>query len=255
MLEAQQYNLTMRGLPKVLDWVVEHTRRLHNPSEQHQTVLTGGSNYTIEVRQPVLFPACIRQPVTPSSRQSTDFVLLSLPGRYVSAEPSPCARHDRGSRSSSPAFIFLHQASLSFAFHRHLSLEGSATAFFFLVQVKVPLCFFPAVVSGRAAEKQLLTSTLMTQILTRLFLEAGDDILCEEYTYPHVPESMVLPAGYRSVAVKIDDQGIIPELLLHTLEAMVDRGERTPKLLYTIPVGQNPTGEGLPRCFCSSGDA
>lgn len=81
------------------------------------------------------------------------------------------------------------------------------------------------------------------QMLMRIFLEPGDAMLCEEYTYPHVPESLVLPAGFKSVRCEMDERGVIPERLLATLEAMEARGERTPRLLYTIPTGQNPTGE------------
>ena len=81
------------------------------------------------------------------------------------------------------------------------------------------------------------------QILMRLFMNPGDAILCEEYTYPHVPESLVLPVGYRSIGMEVDEFGIIPELLLATLERMQAAGEAIPRLLYTIPVGQNPTSE------------
>lgn len=79
-------------------------------------------------------------------------------------------------------------------------------------------------------------------MLFRLFMEPGDGILCEEYTYPHVPESLVLPAGYHSLRVEIDKHGIIPERLLATLEGLERAGKQMPKLLYTIPTGQNPTG-------------
>ena len=81
-------------------------------------------------------------------------------------------------------------------------------------------------------------------------MEPGDSILCEEYTYPHVPESLVSPVGYHSVAVRIDEDGVIPQLLRETLEGMQSRGEKLPRLLYTVPVGQNPTG-GLAALHCT----
>ena len=87
------------------------------------------------------------------------------------------------------------------------------------------------------------------QMLMRLFMDVGDPILCEEYTYPHVPESLVIPMGFVSVGIRIDEHGIIPGHLLETLEKMQASGAKMPKLLYTIPIGQNPTG-GLP--FTSS---
>ncbi len=74
-------------------------------------------------------------------------------------------------------------------------------------------------------------------------MEPGDSILCEEYTYPHVPESLVSPVGYRSIGVRIDEDGVVPELLRETLEGLQSQGEKLPKLLYTVPVGQNPTGQ------------
>lgn len=77
----------------------------------------------------------------------------------------------------------------------------------------------------------------------RLFMDPGDPILCEEYTYPHVPESLVLPVGYKSIKVEIDRFGIIPEKLEHTLKDLTARGQKIPQLLYTIPIGQNPTGD------------
>ena len=88
------------------------------------------------------------------------------------------------------------------------------------------------------------------QILMRLFMNPGDAILCEEYTYPHVPESLVLPVGNRSIGMEVDEFGIIPELLLATLERMQAAGEPIPRLLYTIPVGQNPTSESA-AALCS----
>ena len=73
-------------------------------------------------------------------------------------------------------------------------------------------------------------------------MEPGDSILCEEYTYPHVPESLVLPVGSRSEGMAIDEHGIIPENLRQQLADLKASGCKMPRLLYTIPVGQNPTG-------------
>lgn len=83
-------------------------------------------------------------------------------------------------------------------------------------------------------------------MLIRLFLEPGDPILCEEYTYPHVPESLVIPPGYKSIRVEIDEHGIIPEKLRETLESFDQTGDQLPRVLYTIPTGQNPTGANSP---------
>lgn len=53
----------------------------------------------------------------------------------------------------------------------------------------------------------------MMQIVCELLLERGDYILCEEYTYPSVIESVMLPKGYKALAVDLDQDGILPESL------------------------------------------
>ena len=89
---------------------------------------------------------------------------------------------------------------------------------------------------------EMLSLVRYLQIIMRLFMNPGDSMLCEEYTYPHVPESLVLPAGYESVKVEIDHHGIIPQLLEDQLAQLQREGRKIPPLLYTIPTGQNPTG-------------
>lgn len=85
------------------------------------------------------------------------------------------------------------------------------------------------------------------EILTSLFLDRGDPLLMEEFCYPVMPESIAVPKGYIPLAVPIDEYGIIPQKLRNILEqyykihAHSDHFRR-PKLLYTIPTGQNPTG-------------
>ena len=56
-----------------------------------------------------------------------------------------------------------------------------------------------------------------------------------------VTESIVRPKGYVPLPVAIDDQGIVPAALRDALRSAAAAGT-PPKLLYTIPVGQNPTG-------------
>ena len=74
-------------------------------------------------------------------------------------------------------------------------------------------------------------------------MDPGDAMLCEEYTYPHVPESLVIPVGYRSIGIRMDAHGILPEHLYETLAQIKETGGKMPRLLYTVPVGQNPTGQ------------
>jgi DNA-binding transcriptional MocR family regulator len=80
------------------------------------------------------------------------------------------------------------------------------------------------------------------QVVLRLLLNSGDSMLVEEYTYPHIPESMVEPAGFVVIPIKLDAHGIDPFQLRHTLNDMLAAGKPLPKLLYTVPTGQNPTG-------------
>ena len=77
----------------------------------------------------------------------------------------------------------------------------------------------------------------------RLLMDQGDAMLCEEYTYPHIAESMVQPQGYAAIPLAMDAEGIIPHAFRAHLQSLRDAGQALPKLLYTIPVGQNPTGE------------
>ncbi|MET7932667.1 PLP-dependent aminotransferase family protein [Streptomyces sp. NPDC005322] len=78
----------------------------------------------------------------------------------------------------------------------------------------------------------------LTLIATAL-LEPGDTVVVENPTYLAALQCFAF-AGARIVPVPSDDQGLDPE----ALAAVVER-ER-PKLLYTIPTFQNPTGRTLP---------
>ena len=83
------------------------------------------------------------------------------------------------------------------------------------------------------------------QVVMRLLMDKGDAMLCEEYTYPHIAESMVQPQGYAAIPLDMDAHGIIPGAFRTHLQSLRDAGQPLPKLLYTIPVGQNPTGENV----------
>ena len=82
----------------------------------------------------------------------------------------------------------------------------------------------------------------------RLLMDKGDAMLCEEYTYPHIAESMVQPQGYTAIPLPMDAHGIIPGAFRTHLQSLRDARQPLSRLLYTIPVGQNPTGE-LSECF------
>lgn len=60
----------------------------------------------------------------------------------------------------------------------------------------------------------LLAQTLCNmQIICELLMERGDFVLCEEYTYPSVIESVMVPKGYKALAVDLDQDGMLPESL------------------------------------------
>lgn len=86
----------------------------------------------------------------------------------------------------------------------------------------------------------------VVQMLMSLLMNPGDTIMCEEFTYPHMIESFVIPKGFKVLGITTDDQGIIPEALSKALEARTAQGGTSSRLLYTVPVGQNPTGRSFP---------
>jgi DNA-binding transcriptional MocR family regulator len=72
-----------------------------------------------------------------------------------------------------------------------------------------------------------------------VLLEPGDTVLVEDPTYLAALQRFAM-AGVRCVGVACDDDGLLPD----ALEAAV-RTHR-PKLLYTMPNFQNPSGRTLP---------
>ncbi|KAH0544487.1 hypothetical protein FGG08_001385 [Glutinoglossum americanum] len=81
--------------------------------------------------------------------------------------------------------------------------------------------------------------------------ERGDCILSEEYTFATAVETAA-PMGVGVVGIKMDDQGLLPEDMDDILTSWDENergGARKPRLLYTVPSGQNPTGatQGLER--------
>jgi kynurenine/2-aminoadipate aminotransferase len=82
------------------------------------------------------------------------------------------------------------------------------------------------------------------EMVFSMLMDRGDSCLVEEYAYPVVIESIALPKGFDVYAVPIDSQGIIPEELETVLANLHAKGDavKFPKVLYTVPTGQNPTG-------------
>ncbi|WVR05212.1 hypothetical protein IAU60_002224 [Kwoniella sp. DSM 27419] len=79
--------------------------------------------------------------------------------------------------------------------------------------------------------------------IVQMLVELGDAILVEEWTYPSA-ENAFLAYECERVAIKMDAEGILPDHLETTLRDwdVEKRGKRRPRIMYTIPTGQNPTG-------------
>ena len=74
-----------------------------------------------------------------------------------------------------------------------------------------------------------------------MFTNRGDMILTDEYASA---VECAAPMGVRAVGIKMDDEGMLPADMEHILSTwdVAARGAPKPKLLYTVPSGQNPTG-------------
>jgi DNA-binding transcriptional MocR family regulator len=80
-------------------------------------------------------------------------------------------------------------------------------------------------------------------LVTRIFCDPGDVVLAEAPSYVG---ALGVFASYqaRVVHVPMDDDGLIPEALGETIDALGREGRR-PKLLYTVPNFHNPAGVTL----------
>ncbi|MFG2979837.1 PLP-dependent aminotransferase family protein [Streptomyces sp. NPDC048258] len=76
-------------------------------------------------------------------------------------------------------------------------------------------------------------------LVTSALIEPGDVVLVENPTYLAALQCFGL-AGARVVPVPCDEEGILPDALAETV------ARERPKLLYTVPTFQNPTGRTLP---------
>ena len=77
-------------------------------------------------------------------------------------------------------------------------------------------------------------------MLIQAMTDPGDVLLTEEFVYLGTLRQM-RRYGADVVAIKCDDQGIVPEELEATLKRLLGQGKKV-KFLYTIPTFQNPLG-------------
>ncbi|TKX18990.1 aminotransferase-like protein 7 [Elsinoe australis] len=90
-------------------------------------------------------------------------------------------------------------------------------------------------------------NTSALEITFRNFANPGDCVLVERHTYSGMIEA-AKPLGLTLIPIDMDSDGLSPHSLSTILSTWADvYGHRPkPKLLYTIPTGQNPTGTTQP---------
>jgi len=86
-------------------------------------------------------------------------------------------------------------------------------------------------------------STSCLDMCLRMLCVRGDSMLSEEYTFSSAVETAV-PMGIKVIGVAMDAEGLLPASLDSILLSwnVTERGSPKPRLLYTVPTGQNPTG-------------
>ena len=111
--------------------------------------------------------------------------------------------------------------------------------------------FVVAKVAGRAGIKCTADDVLITSgsgqgldLVHRLLVEPGDTVLVEEFSYQGTL-SKLRRLRADIVPVPLDEEGMRIDALTNILEDL-GRNGIVPKLIYTIPTIQNPTGSILP---------
>ncbi len=83
-------------------------------------------------------------------------------------------------------------------------------------------------------------------LIIQAIINPGDYVITEEYVYMGTTNQLNYFEA-NIVGTKIDDKGLIPEKLEETILNIKKKAGVTPKILYTIPEHQNPTGSILPK--------
>ncbi len=81
-------------------------------------------------------------------------------------------------------------------------------------------------------------------LLCQTFLQPGDAIITEEYSYSG-SLGCFRKYGANIIGVAVDDEGMDVGALEDTLKNLARRGDK-PKFIYTIATNQNPTGTMMP---------
>ena len=83
-------------------------------------------------------------------------------------------------------------------------------------------------------------------LIIQAIINPGDYVITEEYVYMGTTNQLNYFEA-NIVGTKIDDKGLIPEKLEETILSIKNKAGVAPKILYTIPEHQNPTGSILPK--------
>ena len=83
-------------------------------------------------------------------------------------------------------------------------------------------------------------------LIIQAIINPGDYVITEEYVSMGTTNQLNYFEA-NIVGTKIDDKGLIPEKLEETILSIKNKAGVTPKILYTIPEHQNPTGSILPK--------
>lgn len=178
---------------------------------------------------------------------------------FSTAGPDPAARFSGLPRYN---FVFGHNDPtqipvdvLADVAARVVREQGSSLAMYHLghgPQGYGPLRAFVADKLGRtrgiacSADDVVLTSGSLQgmDLVNETFLEPGDTAIVEEFTYGGAIGKLKR-LGVNPVGVPLDSDGIRMDALEAILKDLRGRGV-TPKLIYTIPTVQNPTGSIMP---------
>lgn len=83
------------------------------------------------------------------------------------------------------------------------------------------------------------------EMVFRMLCNRGDHILAEEFTYAGAME-VAKPLGLDVVGIEMDSDGLLSEQLESVLTGWDSTKGPRPRVLYTIPTAQNPTGTTQP---------
>ncbi len=86
-------------------------------------------------------------------------------------------------------------------------------------------------------------STNAIYYFTRTLVDPGDVVICEAPGFPGSIAAMEA-CGAQMVGVEMDELGMIPKVLNHTIQEQLAKGKRI-KFIYVIPEFQNPTGKTM----------